>query len=354
MADIRIGISGWTYKPWRGIFFPKKLSQKRELEFASRQVRSIEINGSFYSLQRPSSYQFWYEQTPADFLFAIKGGRYVTHIKRLKDIEIPLANFFASGVLCLKEKMGPFLWQLPPSFIFNPGKLSAFFELLPRDAQAAAAFARKHDEKVGDRYWTETDLRLPLRHALEVRHPSFQTVEAIELLRQYNIGLVVADTAGKWPFMEDVTSDFVYVRLHGGEQLYVSGYGDAALDSWAGKITKWSQGKIPTGSATHAPLAARVASGRDVFVYFDNDVKVRAPYDAMRLAYKLGQSPDPGVPPSPDAISEEPRPISADSRWRISNKKPTKSPGRSGRRKKRGGGAATASPRRGSVRKRAV
>lgn len=288
MSRICIGISGWTYSPWRGVFFPKKWPQKRELEFASRQVNSIEINGSFYSLQRPSSYRAWYEATPPGFVFAVKGGRFITHMKRLKNIETPLANFFASGVLCLREKLGPLLWQLPPSFRYDRERLAAFFELLPRDTSEAAALARKHDEKVAGRAATRTDRVRPVRHALEVRHASFETADFVKLLRRHRIALVAADTAGKWPFMEDVTSDFVYVRLHGDEELYVSGYTEAALTEWARKIRAWSRGKIPPRTKQFGPPARPIDLGRDVFVYFDNDVKVRAPFDAMSLAHRLG------------------------------------------------------------------
>src|SRR5688572_26020237 len=151
MKLVRVGISGWRYPPWRGVFFPKGWPQKRELEYASRQVNSIEINGSFYSLQRPTSYRAWYAATPAGFLFSVKGGRFITHLKRLKDVEIPLANFFASGLLCLREKLGPVLWQLPPMFRFDPDRLAAFFKLLPRDTGAASRLAAEHDEKVKGR-----------------------------------------------------------------------------------------------------------------------------------------------------------------------------------------------------------
>lgn len=278
MNAIRIGISGWTYPPWRGVFFPKGLAQKRELEYASRQVRSIEINGSFYSLQRPQSYRAWRDATPEDFLFSVKGGRFITHMKRLKDVETPLANFFASGVLCLREKLGPFLCSSWPSFQFDPDRLAKFFDLLPRDTKAAAKLARRHDERLKGRAAFETDCRRPLRHCLEVRHPTFENENFVKLLREHDIALVVADTAGKWPFLEDVTSGFVYVRLHGDEQLYVSGYTAAALDKWAEKIRAW-------------------ACGVDVYVYFDNDAKVHAPFDAMSLAHRLGLGPEP--PPGP-------------------------------------------------------
>jgi uncharacterized protein YecE (DUF72 family) len=291
MNRIRIGISGWTYPPWRGVFFPKGWPQKRELEYASRQVNSIEINGSFYSLQRPESYRAWYEATPRGFLFSVKAGRFITHIKRLKDVETPLANFFASGVLCLREKLGPILWQLPPSFRFDPGRLATFFDLLPRDTGAAARLARKHDTKVEGRAVTKADRARPLRHALEVRHASFETAEFVQLLRAHDVALVVADTAGKWPLIEDVTSDFIYARLHGDKKLYVSGYTDAALKEWARKIRSWVKGATPAHAKRIGPPLRSAKRGRDVFVYFDNDVKVRAPFDAISLAHRLGIGP---------------------------------------------------------------
>ncbi|MDB6116751.1 MAG: hypothetical protein JWO08_532 [Verrucomicrobiaceae bacterium] len=289
---IRIGISGWTYSPWRGVFYPKDLTHKRELEYASRKVRTIEINGSFYSLQRPESYQAWYDATPADFVFSVKGGRFITHIKRLRDVELPLANFFASGVLALGEKLGPFLWQLPPSFRYDKATIETFAQLLPRTMTAAVQLAKKHDSHLKRDACLKAKFSGPLRHALEVRHTSFVSEDFVNLLREHDIGLVVADTAGKWPYMEDETSDFIYVRLHGDEELYASGYGDAALTRWAAKIRSWSKGKTPVHSKLVAKRAA-ITPSRDVFVYFDNDIKVHAPYDAMSLAYKLRLGPRP-------------------------------------------------------------
>ena len=294
MKSIRVGISGWTYPPWRGVFFPKGWPQRRELEFASRQVNSIEINGTFYSLQRPASYQAWYEATPHGFVFSVKGGRFITHLKRLKDVETPLANFFASGILGLREKLGPILWQLPPSFRYDRQRLTHFFALLPRNTEQAAKLARQHAAQLHGRAHTTADAVRPLRHALEVRHATFATREFIEVLREHDIALVVADTAGKWPFLEDVTSDFIYVRLHGDEELYVSGYTDAALKEWAHKIHIWSKGLTPSRTTRVGPPAERASGRRDVFVYFDNDVKVRAPFDAMSLAHSLKIGPAPG------------------------------------------------------------
>ena len=270
-GTVRVGISGWRYPPWRGVFYPADLPQARELEFASRRLRSVEINGSFYSLQRPSSYRRWYYETPADFVFAVKGGRFLTHNKKLKDCAGPLANFFASGVLALEEKLGPILWQLPPQLAFDAERVADFLALLPRTTTAAAELARGHDHRL--RHGTHVDVGTdrPLRYALEVRHASFATPAFLRLLRATGVAVCVADTAGKWPHLDAVTADFVYVRLHGDKRLYVSGYTRAALDRWAERIAGWR------------------ATGRDVFVYFDNDVKVRAPFDAMNLAARFGQ-----------------------------------------------------------------
>jgi uncharacterized protein YecE (DUF72 family) len=308
-GGLRIGISGWTYAPWRGTFFPKELAQKDELAYASRRVNSIEINGTFYSLQRPTSFAAWHERTPDGFVFSVKGPRFITHIKRLGDVEAPLANFLASGVLRLEEKLGPFLWQLPPSFAYDRGRLEAFFELLPRTAKAAARLARRHDFHVKHGTWCKVGSDRPLRHALEVRHPSFKTPEFIALLRSHDVALVVADTAGKWPAMEDVTSDFVYVRLHGDSKLYVSGYTPGALRSWAARIRTWARGGSPAGPRRIAGPLKGARQPRDIYVYFDNDVKTRAPYDAMDLAHRLGLNAKPESGPSEADVDEEPRTV---------------------------------------------
>lgn len=272
MSTARVGTSGWLYPPWRGIFYPPKLPHRRELEYLSSRLSTVEINGTFYSLQRPDSFRRWYAETPLGFTFAVKGPRFVTHMKKLANVETPLANFFASGVLALGDKLGPLLWQLPPTLGYDAARLAAFFDLLPRTTTAAAEIARRHDERMTDRSLTVTDADRPLRHALEVRHKSFVTPEFTDLLRAHGIALVVADTAGRWPFLTDVTADLVYVRLHGDIELYVSGYTDEALDAWAARIREW------------------LAAGLDVQVHFDNDVKVRAPFDALALAERLGVS----------------------------------------------------------------
>lgn len=285
-GDIRIGISGWTYKPWRGVFYPQGLPQKQELSYAAEHFRSIEINGTFYGLQRPSSFATWYDATPEDFVFAVKGSRYITHMRRLKDIESPLANFLASGVLRLGKKLGPILWQFPPRLKFDPDRFEAFFKRLPKNTDEAVALAGRHDARVNDRAYVETDESRPMRHAMEIRHDSFRSPDFIDLLRRYRIGLVVADTVD-WPLLMDLTADFVYCRLHGSEQLYVSGYDDEALDRWAHLVAEWVKGRDPKEAQRVLPPSPSRTHGRDVYVYFDNDVKVRAPRDAESLAVRL-------------------------------------------------------------------
>ena len=285
-GDIRIGISGWTYKPWRGVFYPQGLPQKKELSYAAEHFRAIEINGTFYGLQRPSSFAAWYDATPDDFVFAVKGSRYITHMRRLKDIETPLANFLASGVLRLGKKLGPILWQFPPRMKFDPDRFEAFFKRLPKNTDEAVALAGRHDARVNDRAYVETDESRPMRHAMEIRHDSFRSPDFIDLLRRYRIGLVVADTVD-WPLLMDLTADFVYCRLHGSEQLYVSGYDDEALDRWAHLVAEWVKGRDPKEAQRVLPPSPSRTHGRDVYVYFDNDVKVRAPRDAESLAVRL-------------------------------------------------------------------
>ena len=288
MAKARIGISGWRYAPWRGVFYPEDLAQKNELAYASRQLATIEINGSFYSLQRPSSYARWREDTPRGFVFAVKAPRYITHIRRLRHAEEGLANFFASGVLCLREKLGPILWQLPPSLRYREDVLEDFLRQLPADTEQAAALARRHGDLPKDRMAWDTDRRRRLRHAMEVRHESFRDPAFIAQLRRHGVALVVADTAGRWPLLEDVTAGFMYLRLHGDEQLYASGYSPAALRAWTRRLQAWMKGAQPRDARLAAPDAAPPArKSRDAYVYFDNDQKVHAPFDAMSLAERM-------------------------------------------------------------------
>src|SRR5947209_11058347 len=277
---VRIGISGWNYGGWRRSFYPAGLRHSDELSYASRQVDTIEINGTHYSLQHPESFARWQDETPDGFVFAVKGSRFITHMKQLRDIETPLANFFASGVLRLEDKLGPFLWQFSPRFRFDAEKLDRFFGLLPRDSKAAATLAARHDRRLAGRAWTKTERRRPLHHAVEIRHPSFLDPSFVHLLRRHNIALVFAD-AVDWPYAEDVTADFLYLRLHGSEELYASGYSDEVLDHWATRIALWSRGDAPNDAKLIDPNSRPPRRPRDVYVYFDNDAKVRAPFDAQ-------------------------------------------------------------------------
>lgn len=295
---IRIGISGWRYEPWRGTFYPAGLAQARELEYASRQLSTIEINGSFYSLQSPACYRRWYQDTPDDFVFSVKGGRFITHMKQLVDVETALGNFFASGMAELREKLGPFLWQLPPRMVFDAERIERFLAMLPQDTDAASAIARRHDGKLKVRARIAFGPARRLRHALEVRHPSFVVPEFVALLRKYRVAFVIADTAGKWPEFEDVTTDFVYMRLHGAVTLYQSRYTEAELDRFAARIGCWSRGQEPADARRMTGQRARAARRRDVFCYFDNTDKIEAPANARRLAQLLDAGV-PGAQPAP-------------------------------------------------------
>ncbi len=288
VGKVYIGISGWRYEPWRGVFYPKELAQARELAFASRAVSSIELNGSFYALQKPASYAAWYAATPPDFVFSCKGNRYLTHVLRLRDIDDALANVFASGVFNLREKLGPFLWQFPPNFQFDAERLEHFFSLLPHDTEQALTLARRCEPRMAGRSALDIDEARPLRHAIEVRHDSFVTPAFVALLRRHKVALVVADTTGKWPYYEDVTADFMYLRLHGEQELYAGGYTEPALERWAERIRAWRGGGQPADARLISAVAAPRRASRDVYCYFDNDIKVKAPFDARRLIDKLG------------------------------------------------------------------
>ncbi|MDR3529486.1 MAG: DUF72 domain-containing protein [Rhodopila sp.] len=281
---IRVGISGWTYAPWRGVFYPKGLKREQELEFAASHLRAIEINGTFYGMQRPETFASWADQVPADFVFAVKAPRYITHILRLRDAQVPLANFIASGLLRLGIHLGPILWQFPPNFRFDPKRIEPFLRMLPHDTGAAAALGRKHDNKLCAPAWLDVETRRPMRHAFEIRHESFRCKEFIDLLRAHDVALVCADSVA-WPRMMDVTSNFVYCRLHGSEELYASGYDNQALDEWARRIKAWAYGDEPA-DVERVGGKARPRK-RDVFVFFDNDQKVRAPANAMELIRRL-------------------------------------------------------------------
>jgi uncharacterized protein YecE (DUF72 family) len=283
---VRIGISGWRYAPWRGKFYPAKLPHRSELAYAASIFPSVEINGTFYSLQRPENFAKWAAETPEGFVFSVKGSRFLTHMLRLKNARTPLANFLASGLLRLGPKLGPILWQFPPNFKFDPKRIEAFLKILPHDTESAAAMARRHNKIVSGRAWIKTDRQRPLRHAMEIRHPSFVVPEFVQMLRSYDVALVCADTV-EWPRLMDVTSDFVYCRLHGSEELYASGYDDQALDTWAVRVAAWARGGEPKDAERVIKSLGPKKPSRDVFVYFDNDAKVRAPVDAQGLIARV-------------------------------------------------------------------
>lgn len=287
-GQVLIGVSGWRYTPWRGHFYPTGLAQWRELEYAARVFNSLELNGSFYSLQRPSSYAMWAQHTPPGFVFAVKGSRYITHMLKLRNIEAALANFLASGLFELGEKLGPILWQFPPMMRFHPEVFEAFFQLLPTTTHEAARIARQRDARLQGRECLEPGRNRRIRHAVEVRHDSFVTPDFIRLLRKYRIAWVVADTPKPWPLYEDVTADFVYMRLHGSTELYNSRYTPEELERWARCIAAWRDGSEPVDARLICPARARERSGRDVYCYFDNTDKRHAPVNARELMAMLG------------------------------------------------------------------
>jgi uncharacterized protein YecE (DUF72 family) len=292
MPEIRVGISGWTYPPWRGNFYPDGLSQKNELAYASRRFNALEINGTFYSLQKASSFRAWRDDTPPGFVFSLKGGKYLTHVRQLKDPRKPLANFFSSGLLALREKLGPILWQFAPTMKFDEERFKEFFELLPHDTVAMAKLAQEHDAFMVGKTELETDAKRPVRHAVEFRHESFCTERFTDLCRAHNVALVVADVASKFPTAQDVTADWVYIRLHGSRELYKSGYEADEISAWAAKVRAWSQGAEPADARKISGKPPPTSGERDVYVFFDNtDVKQRAPVDARQMAEALGVAP---------------------------------------------------------------
>ncbi len=285
-SAIRIGISGWRYAGWRGDFYPDSLPQRAEMEYACSRFSTIELNGTFYSLQRSAYFDRWRGATADDFVFAIKGSRFITHMLQLNEPEGALANFFAQGLLRLGPKLGPVLWQFSQRFRFREEKLRPFLALLPHDHAAAARLARSHDHRVRDPATDPLEEGLastPIRHALEVRHESFLTPPFLDLLREYRAAAVVSDNPGLYPILEQPTTDFMYLRLHGTEAMYAGSYSDHDLDHWARRIRRWH--RPGTG---HGHDQACAANGtRGVFVYFDNDQKARAPFDARRLMERL-------------------------------------------------------------------
>lgn len=261
---LRIGLSGWQYDSWRGDFYPAGVPKRRWLEYAAERFRTVEVNGSFYSLQRPERYRAWRASVPPSFRFALKGGRYVTHMLRLRNVDTALANFFASGPLELGATLGPVLWQLPEALLPTPEVLDEFLALLPRTQGSAAELAERHDDKVAD---PSVHAEVPSRridHALEVRAAGLGD-EHLDVLRRHRVALVDSH-AGDFPrFRADTGAPIAYLRLHGAPRTYHDGYSPQALGRWATTIVD------------------HLDAGRDTFAYFDNDAERHAPWDALAL-----------------------------------------------------------------------
>ena len=262
---IRVGIGGWTYEPWRGTFYPADLTQKRELEYASRKLTSIEINGTFYGTQRATSFEKWHDETPDDFVFALKAPRFATHRRVLAEAGDSIERFFASGLLALKDKLGPINWQFAPTKQFDAEDFDAFLRLLPSRIEGRA-----------------------IRHAVEVRHESFRHPEFIALAREHGVAVVIAGDSD-YPQLADVTAQFVYARIMGTMEAEPLGYSDKALDAWAARAKRWAAGDAPDDLHTVAePLASPRRA--DVYLYVISGHKVRNPVAAMALLDRLDDS----------------------------------------------------------------
>lgn len=273
-AVIYVGLSGWSYRDWQGSFYPPDLPSGSRLPFVAERFRTVEVNRSFYSLLRPDTYRQWRRQVPADFKFSVKGSRYITHLKRLRDVDTALANFLASGVLELGDRLGAILWQLPANSSTTVEELAHFISELPRSTEEAVGLARGHDDRVAP-FQAPRNEPSPIRHALEIRDLEHLDADVVQAAEEHNVAIVVSD-ASEWPTFEVETADFAYLRLHGPGRLYSSGYTADQLSEW------------------RATVEAHDSQGRDVFVYFDNDSGAHAPRDAASLMRTL-ESPAAGV-----------------------------------------------------------
>ncbi len=269
MPSVFVGVSGYDYEEWRGSFYPAEMPRSAWLDYARESFDSVELNGTFYSLKTPAAYERWAAAATEGFVYAVKGSGFITHRLRLKGAAKALANFYASGVLALGRHTGPFLWQLPPRMTFDPFRLEPFLAALPRDTEEAERLARRHDSRMRVRARLRSAEHVAYRHAFEIRDESFCVPSFFALLRGYGAAIVLSDTGGRFPSVEESTADFMYVRLHGPREIYASGYTGRELDSWADRVQSWR------------------ASGQDVYVYFDNDVGAHAPFDAMELKRRL-------------------------------------------------------------------
>lgn len=280
-GTIRLGTAGWVFEPWRKSYYPEGLKQKDELAYTSARLGNIEINATFYSHQKAASFQNWASQTPDDFVFTVKGHQLVTHIKRLKDVELPLANFFASGVMALGKKLGPFCWQLPGNSKYDPERLETFLSLLPQTPEALAALAKKSEGLKSEPYVDASGIT-KVRHAIEVRHDSFAVPQFIEQLRAHNVALVYSDTS-EWIYI-DQTADFAYARLQGapGAEAYTPEErierGQWLKNLSEGEPIGWT---YITGPEDNPPP-------RDVFAFFVSTDKEHAPQNARAVMAQLG------------------------------------------------------------------
>ena len=301
----RIGVSGWRYKSWRTDYYPEGLPQRDELGYLSRRLDAVEVNGSFYSLQRAASYRAWRAQTPPGFRLALKGSRFITHNLKLGNAEQALANFLASGPLALDGKLGPIVWQLPERQRFDPARLEEFCALLPRDFRSARALALRHDHRVEDP-WTEILRNRRMRHALEVRNDTFFCDAAVRILRAHGVALAISDAPG-WRLVEELTAGFVYIRFHGSTELYRSRYGDEEIARWADRISAWLAGGQPADARRVTTRTVPYRRARDVWAFFDNDAGGHAPWDAERLRARLALAGPDGAAPRSAAPAERRR-----------------------------------------------
>lgn len=287
MGRIRVGLSGWNYDAWRGDFYPADLPKTRHLAYAADRMGSIEVNGTFYGLVSAKTFRSWRDTVPRGMPLAIKGSRFITHNKKLRDVDSALANFFAQGVLELDDRLGPLLWQLSPNLHQDLSRLEAFLDLLPHDTDAAAALARRHDDRITEpAFGPGTTHRL--RHVLEVRHESWLTEDLVRLVRDHGVALAFSHAA-TFPYVEEVTAGFVYVRLHGPEEVYGSAYGEARLRRWADRIRRWHAGEEPDDARRITDRVPPRRKERDVYVYFDNDMGGHAPREAVALQEILAE-----------------------------------------------------------------
>ena len=285
MGTIRVGLSGWSYDEFRGDFYPNDLAQSDELSYYAERFDSVEVNGTFYGLTTPTAVRGWRDAVPSDFVFAVKGSRFITHNKKLRDAEGALANFFASGILDLGSRLGPFLWQLPANLHFDAERIDSFLSLLPHDTAAARDLAGRHDDRVEDvSYGPDKNHRV--RHVLEVRHDSWLCDDLVSMLRRHGVALAFSHSS-EWPYTEEITAGFVYIRLHGPGELYASAYGDD-LERWAERIRAWHAAAELDDAQRITDRSPPERKERDVYVYFDNTATGDAPKEAQRLREMLG------------------------------------------------------------------